>query len=139
LHLGANQSRRISHRYGVRRDRAADDGASTYGSAVTDVRDHRSCRDGMRRELSARFLLVGDGPMRAQPEDTVAQKRLRGRVSFAGSQEDVWRYLRAFDIAVLASESEGFSNSGLEYVAMGLLSVVGMLEETERRWVMAVT
>ena len=76
------------------------------------------------QQPSARFLLVGDGPLRQELEEMVGAKGLRDRVSFAGSQNDVRRYLRAFDIAVLASESEGFSNSVLEYVAMGLPSVV---------------
>lgn len=76
------------------------------------------------QQPSARFLLVGDGPLRPQLEEMVTATGLRDHVFFAGSQNDVTRYLRAFDIAVLASESEGFSNSVLEYVAMGLPSVV---------------
>jgi len=37
-----------------------------------------------------------------------------------GSQEEIAPYLQAMDIAVLSSESEGFSNSILEYMAAGL-------------------
>ena len=73
---------------------------------------------------SAKFGLVGDGPLRKQLEETVSRESLSGHFVFAGSQVDVRRYLLAFDIAVLASESEGFSNSILEYVAMGLPCVV---------------
>ena len=54
----------------------------------------------------------------------VTAKGLRERVFLARSQDDYRRYLRAFDIAVLASESEEFSNSVPECVAMGLPSVV---------------
>src|SRR5207237_693573 len=45
---------------------------------------------------------------------------LRERVHFLGAQADVAGFLNAFDVAVLPSESEGFSNSILEYMAAAL-------------------
>src|ERR1700686_2350216 len=45
-------------------------------------------------------------------------------VRFVGRQSDVQPYLAAADFGVLTSLSEGSSNSVLEYMAMGLPSVV---------------
>jgi L-malate glycosyltransferase len=67
-----------------------------------------------------RFLVVGDGPLRQALVDSVKRAGMDGQILFAGAQKDVPAYLRAFDIAVLSSLSEGFSNSLLEYMAAGL-------------------
>ncbi len=71
-----------------------------------------------------KFVLVGDGPLLPELRAVIDREGLADRFLFAGSQTDVRRYLRAFDIAVLSSESEGFSNSILEYISMGLPCVV---------------
>jgi len=68
----------------------------------------------------ARFLLVGDGPLRAPLEERARQRGLSESVKFAGTQSDVRPFLAAADIGVLTSKSEGSSNSLLEYMAMGL-------------------
>jgi L-malate glycosyltransferase len=78
-------------------------------------------RESLRQ---ARFILVGDGPLRNALEAQARRLGIAEAVIFAGSQEDVRPYLNAFDIAVLSSESEGFSNSILEYLAYGLPTVV---------------
>src|SRR5690606_12517171 len=63
-------------------------------------------------------LVVGGG-------DPSSLKRLAealqvgNQVIFFGSQPDVHRYIEHFDIAVLCSESEGFSNSIIEYMCAG--------------------
>jgi L-malate glycosyltransferase len=68
----------------------------------------------------ARFVIVGEGP------DDEALKRLamglgiRDKVLFYGGTSDVKVVLEALDIGVLCSLSEGFSNSILEYMAVGL-------------------
>ena len=68
----------------------------------------------------ARFLLVGDGPLRASLVGRARQMGLSESVKFAGTQSDVRPYLAAADFGVLTSKSEGSSNSLLEYMAMGL-------------------
>lgn len=72
----------------------------------------------------ARFVMVGDGPLRATLETLAVAGNGENRFHFVGSQEDVRPFLNAFDLAVLPSESEGFSNSILEYLAVGLPSIV---------------
>jgi len=70
---------------------------------------------------NARFCVVGDGEDLAELRKvTDADERLSGKFFWVGAREDVKPYLRAFDVAVLPSLSEGFSNSILEYMAMGL-------------------
>jgi len=68
----------------------------------------------------ARFLIVGDGPLRAKVEQIIAAAGLQTACVLVGSQQDMVPYLQSMDIGVLASESEGFSNSILEYLAAGV-------------------
>lgn len=69
----------------------------------------------------AKFCVVGNGPdldrLRGITQDDPV---LGNRFIWVGAREDVRPYLRAFDVAVLPSLSEGFSNSILEYMAVGL-------------------
>ena len=69
---------------------------------------------------AARFLVVGEGPLRPWLERMIGRLGLQGCFWLVGSQEDVLSYLNACDIAVLSSDSEGFANSILEYMAVGL-------------------
>jgi glycosyltransferase involved in cell wall biosynthesis len=75
----------------------------------------------VRRSLDeARFILVGEGPLRSRLEERVKQLRLEPNVRLTGVQPDVRHFLAAADIGLLASLSEGSSNALLEYMAMGL-------------------
>jgi glycosyltransferase involved in cell wall biosynthesis len=79
----------------------------------------------VRRELpTARFLLIGEGPLRQALESQVARLNLGRSVLFLGSVADVRPYLTAADIGLLTSRSEASSNSVLEYMAMGLPAVL---------------
>lgn len=64
--------------------------------------------------------LIGDGPLRADLEKLAAELQISNSVHFLGAHDDVERYLPAFDIGVLCSEAEGFSNTLLEMLAAGL-------------------
>jgi glycosyltransferase involved in cell wall biosynthesis len=75
----------------------------------------------------AQFLLVGEGPLRASLMDRIQELGLTGTVRLAGAQSDVRPYLAAADIGLLTSRSEGSSNSVLEYMAVGLPTVVSDL------------
>lgn len=66
------------------------------------------------------FVLVGDGPLRPQLETDATASGLGERFKFLGAKKDIPLYLQSLDLAVLCSESEGFSNSILEYLAAGL-------------------
>ena len=61
-----------------------------------------------------RTLIVGDGPLRNQLEDTARAFKLNGLVRFLGHRNDVPRLLAAADLLVLPSLYEGLPNVVLE-------------------------
>ncbi|MGA9355683.1 MAG: glycosyltransferase [Terriglobales bacterium] len=72
----------------------------------------------VRKQLSqAEFLLVGDGPLRAEFEQQAATLGLTGSVVFLGDRQDIPAILASSDISVLTSDSEGLSNVVLESMA----------------------
>jgi len=73
-----------------------------------------------KRFPQTKFMIVGEGPQRRDLETLVERLGIKDRVVFAGGAEEVFPYLSAFDIGVLSSSSEGFSNSILEYMLAGL-------------------
>lgn len=76
--------------------------------------------DAYRRDHRLRFVLVGDGELKIQLTQTIRIYGLQGVIQLVGAADDVRPYLAAFDVAVLCSQAEGFSNSLLEYMAAGL-------------------
>ncbi len=83
----------------------------------------------------ARFVLVGDGEMRAQFEQSAEAVGVESRFLFVGRRSDVADILAACDLAVLPSAAEGMPNAVLEYMAAGLpvvaSAVGGNLEVVE--------
>lgn len=74
----------------------------------------------LRRFPETKFFIVGEGPQRGELESLARRLGLTDSVVFAGGTTEVTPYLSAFDVAVLSSSSEGFSNSILEYMLAGL-------------------
>jgi glycosyltransferase involved in cell wall biosynthesis len=73
------------------------------------------------RELpNTRFVLVGDGQLRARLEQQASVLGLRERVLFAGWRTDVPAILSRCTVAVSASYSEGLSNAIMEAMAARL-------------------
>jgi glycosyltransferase involved in cell wall biosynthesis len=72
---------------------------------------------------SARFLLVGGGPDAERVAAHVAAPPLAGRTVVLDYQEDVRPFLRAMDVFVLPSRSEGMPNALLEAMSMGAACV----------------
>jgi len=65
-----------------------------------------------------KFVFVGrDGGMRKQIEEKRSALELENNVILVGTREDVDRLIPAFDILLLASHEEGFSNVLLEGMA----------------------
>jgi glycosyltransferase involved in cell wall biosynthesis len=81
------------------------------------------------------LALVGDGPLRATLTDSVAAKGLSESVQIVGERNDVACWMRAADLYVLASYTEGLSNTLLEAMASGLpvvsTRVSGSIETVE--------
>ncbi len=78
----------------------------------------------IRQLPSAHLLLVGDGPERAALEAQAGALGVADRVRFTGFQADPAPYLRAMDVFVMPSRSEGLSMSLLEAMAAGVPAFV---------------
>lgn len=65
----------------------------------------------------ARFLIIGDGPLREELEGQAMQLGLAEYVIFLGNRPDIPELLSALDIFVLSSETEGIPVSMLEAMA----------------------
>lgn len=76
--------------------------------------------DVLKENAHVSFIVVGDGHLREKLEQQANTLGITKKIRFIGLQEDVIPYLQMMDIGVLTSESEGFSNSLIEYVASGL-------------------
>jgi len=66
------------------------------------------------------FVLVGDGPLRAELETEAAELGLQGRVTFLGDRRDIQAVLASLDVSVVPSASESLSNVMLESMAAGV-------------------
>jgi glycosyltransferase involved in cell wall biosynthesis len=67
-----------------------------------------------------RLVLVGEGGEMEALRRRAAGLGVSDRVVFLGRRDDVPEILRALDVAILPSRSEGSSNAVLEYLASGL-------------------
>lgn len=67
----------------------------------------------------ARFLIVGDGPLRSQTEAAVAESGLSEKVVFAGERSDATELIARADVLVFSSDWEGLSIAALEAMAAG--------------------
>jgi glycosyltransferase involved in cell wall biosynthesis len=66
------------------------------------------------------FLIVGHGPLRDDLIRLASELDIKERLFFSSSDGAVLDYLSRMSVACLSSESEGFSNAILEYMAVGL-------------------
>lgn len=76
---------------------------------------------GMGRK--AHFLVVGEGQLKKDLIALAQQLGLGERICFCGARGNVAPYLRLLDVGVLSSDSEGFPNALLEYMAAGVPAV----------------
>jgi L-malate glycosyltransferase len=125
-------------RYGSDKKRAKDSDlagslASTGRVVVMVANMHRDVKGHGELLMAAqtvcqqypgvRFLLVGDGQMRANFEVQARAAGLEKVVTFLGHRTDVADILAHCDIGVLASRAEGLPNAVMEYMASGLATV----------------
>ena len=73
--------------------------------------------------LSARLLLVGDGPERPAVEKLVREMGLEKAVIFTGAVTEVQEYLSLGDVFLLSSREESFGLAALEAMACGVPAV----------------
>jgi len=78
----------------------------------------------VKREMkNIEFWIIGDGPLRPHLEELAKRLGVLDVTHFLGLWHDVNEILRNLDIGVLCSDSEGLSNSILEYMASGIPTV----------------
>lgn len=71
----------------------------------------------------AQFLIVGDGPLRAQLESRAAEPDLAGSVHFAGHVQPALAAMAAMDLLLLTSRAEGLPNVLIEAQLLGIPAV----------------
>jgi len=89
----------------------------------------------VRKEISAKLLMIGDGPDRTVAEWLAREKRLTSDVIFLGKQNQVQNLLNCADVLLLPSELESFGLAALEGMACGVPAVcsnVGGIPEVVR-------
>jgi glycosyltransferase involved in cell wall biosynthesis len=74
---------------------------------------HRNCP-------GTRFEIIGDGHLRASLEELSRSLNLSDVLSFKGLVDNPMECIRRFRIGVITSETEGFCNAILEYMACGV-------------------
>ncbi|HSL84432.1 MAG TPA: glycosyltransferase, partial [Thermoanaerobaculia bacterium] len=93
----------------VRRRLGIPEDAPVVGQVAVFRRQKRldlwleTAREIRRRRPDARFLLVGDGPLRGKVESLARELGLGDAVCFAGLQDDVRPYLSAMDLLLVSS------------------------------------
>lgn len=100
-------------------------GAPVVGNvaALTDHKDHRTLLEAAAlaraRVPEARFLILGEGELRASLEARAHELGLSDRVVFAGFRTDLDRLIPAFSILCLSSHHEGLGTSLLDAMNFG--------------------
>jgi glycosyltransferase involved in cell wall biosynthesis len=86
-----------------------------------------------RQMPHARFLIVGDGPMKSDLLEASRELGIEEKTTFAGLEADVFSAMAAMDILLLTSRVEGLPNVLIEAQALGVpvvATAVGGAEET---------
>jgi glycosyltransferase involved in cell wall biosynthesis len=83
-------------------------------------KDHRTILRALEKVPNVRLFLVGDGPLRRELEDLARSLRVISQVSFLGKRTDVANVLKACDIYIHSTNSDGFGIAACEAMAAGL-------------------
>ena len=74
----------------------------------------------IRREPRAHFLVLGDGPMRADMLSTAVRLGIANRLHLPGREDNIGSCYRAMDVVLLTSRHEGLPNVLLEAQSLGV-------------------
>ena len=75
---------------------------------------------GIQQKLSAKLIMVGDGPEREIADQLCKDLGIKSKVLFLGNTSDIDRILCFTDLFLLPSASESFGLSALEAMAAGV-------------------
>ena len=93
-----------------------------FAGRLTEQKDPRTLLEAFALLLPfvpARLLILGDGPLRAELEETARELGLSGSVSFAGFQSNPLPWISQASALVLSSRYEGLGNVIVEALALG--------------------
>ncbi len=79
-----------------------------------------SMKQVLQKISRAKFLIIGDGPLRGSLEDSAREYIASGKARFLGTRVDVPEILKVSDCFVACSDSESFGLSVLEAMAAGI-------------------
>lgn len=119
-----------AHRERVRAEWRVPDGWTVLGviGRLMPVKNHQFLLELMRleEESGAKVLLlvVGDGPLRQELEQTVEDWRLQDRVRFLGIKTDIPAVMGGLDLLVMPSHYEGLPVTLVEAQAAGLPALI---------------
>lgn len=109
----------------VRRELGIGDGEFVVGSAATLI-EHKgfgyfldAAPAVLAKAPGARFVIAGDGPLRAALEEKARTLGIAARVAFLGHRNDIPDVISSFDVSVLPSVTEGLPLALLEALAVG--------------------
>ncbi|MDF1881211.1 glycosyltransferase, partial [Sulfurimonas sp. MAG313] len=72
------------------------------------------------KDINAKLIIIGDGVLRDELENTIVEYKLENKVFLLGQQANPYKYLSKADCFVLSSDYEGFPNVLLEALACKL-------------------
>lgn len=78
----------------------------------------------VKRDPSAKLLLIGDGPLRQEMEEKAERLRVADRVQFLGVRSDVSELMQAMDLLLFPSKNEGLPVTLVEAQTAGLPCVI---------------
>jgi glycosyltransferase involved in cell wall biosynthesis len=93
---------------------------TAVGRLVPQKAHSRLIEAAARQEARARFLIVGDGPLRGELERQAASLGLDGTVRFTGARRDARAIIARSDLLVFSSEWEGLALAAVEALAAGV-------------------
>jgi glycosyltransferase involved in cell wall biosynthesis len=73
-----------------------------------------------KQKTGAFFVIIGSGDMLEESVELSRRLGIKPITVFLGSVDDPIHFVQTFDVAVNSSDSEGFSNAILEYMACGI-------------------
>jgi len=104
-------------------------GRMTYQKAHTFL--IQAASEVLREHPSTVFVLLGDGPLRAELEEEGRRLGIERQIRFLGIRQDVLDWMAAADIFVLPSRWEGLPMVLLEAMGMGAAVVATAVEGVE--------
>jgi glycosyltransferase involved in cell wall biosynthesis len=109
----------------VRRELGLPAGEPLVGiiARLVPIKDHElfldACAQLLARRPRLHAVIAGDGPQEQAIAEGIRQRGLQRAVTMLGHRDDTLAVLRALDVALLTSHSEGSPNAVLEALAVG--------------------